>query len=92
MNMFPNLNINTIIKIKCKDDKESKSIYDSLLPDNKDFPKNLEMDMETQGSLFSIKLKFISSFEKENSIDTLSNTIDEIMEHIGIVKNVIEND
>lgn len=90
--MFPNLNINTTIKIKCKDDKESKSIYYSLLPDNKDFPKNLEMDMETQGSLFSIKLKFISSFEKENSIDTLSNTIDEIMEHIGIVKNVIEND
>ncbi|MGN6822026.1 MAG: hypothetical protein ACTHJ7_04500, partial [Candidatus Nitrosocosmicus sp.] len=64
----------------------------SLLPDNKDFPKNSEMDMETRGSLFSIKLKFISSFEKENSIDTLSNTIDEIMEHIGIVKNVIGND
>lgn len=92
MKKFPNLNINTTIKIKCQNNKESKAIYDSLLPDNRDFPNNLQMNMTATDSSFILKLKFISNLEKENSIYTLSNTVDEIMEHIGVIKNVIEND
>ena len=92
MKRFPSLNIDTTIKIKCQNDRESKAIYDSLTPDNNNFPNNLEMDMETIDSSLLLKLKFTSDSQKENSVDTLSNTIDEIMEHIEIVKNVIEND
>jgi hypothetical protein len=92
MKRFPSLNIDTTIKIKCQDNREPEAIYDSLLPDNKNFPNNLEMDMKIIDSSLLLKLKFTSNFQKENSIDTLSNTIDEIMEHIEIVKNVIEND
>jgi hypothetical protein len=92
MKKFPNLNIDTTIEIKCKDNKESKVIYDSLLPDNIDFPSNLELDMNTIDSLVLLKLKFSSVTENENNIDTLLNTVDEMMEHIGIIKNVIKND
>jgi hypothetical protein len=87
-----NLNIDTTIEIKCQDDKESKVIYDSLFPDNIDLPKNLEIDMKTNESLILLRLKFISNNEKQNSIGTLLNTVDEIMDHIGIIKNVIKND
>jgi tRNA threonylcarbamoyladenosine modification (KEOPS) complex Pcc1 subunit len=92
MKKFPNLNVNSTIEIKCQDEKESKVIYDSLLPDNKSFPKNLEMDMQTKEDLFSLRLKCISNIENGKSVNTLSNTVDEILEHIGIIKDVIKND
>ena len=37
--------------------RESKVIYDSLVPDNKNFPKNLEMDMQTNNLLIFIEIK-----------------------------------
>ncbi|MBA3285255.1 MAG: hypothetical protein H0U27_09405 [Nitrosopumilus sp.] len=92
MKKFPNLNINTTVEIKCKDIKESKVIHDSLLPDNIDFPKNLKLDMKMIDSLISLELKFSSNIEEEKNIETLLNTFDEIMEHTGIIKNVIKND
>ena len=39
-----------------------------------------------------LSLEFVSNIEKGDSIETMSNTIDEIMEHIGIIKDVIKND
>jgi tRNA threonylcarbamoyladenosine modification (KEOPS) complex Pcc1 subunit len=92
MKRFPNLNVNATIEIKCQDEKESKVIYDSLLPDNKNFPNNLEMDMQTKESLFHLRLKYISNIENGKDINTLLNTVDEILEHIGIIKDVIKND
>ncbi|MDQ6724365.1 MAG: hypothetical protein M3Z01_08905, partial [Thermoproteota archaeon] len=73
MKKFPHLSIDSNIEIKCQDDKESKAIYDSLLPDNIDFPRNLEMDMETIKSLLLLRLKFTANIEKENNIDALLN-------------------
>ena len=92
MKKFPNLNIDATIEIECKDNKESKVIYDSLVPDNINFPKNLELEMKTINSLILLKLKFYSDIGKENSTGALLNTVDEILEHIGIIKNVIKND
>ena len=92
MKKFPNLNVNATIEIKCQDERESKVIYDSLLPDNKNFPKNLEMDYASRRISFFIEIKVSPDIEKGESINTLSNTVDEILEHIGIIKNVIKND
>ena len=92
MKKFPNLNIDTSIEIGCKDNKESRAIYVSLEPDNINFPKNLELEMKTINSSILLKLKFYSDVEKENNTGTLINTVDEILEHIGIIKNVIKND
>ena len=39
-----------------------------------------------------LSLKFKSNVEKGDSIETMSNTIDEIMEHVGIINDVIKND
>jgi len=50
------------------------------------------MDMQAEESLFSLRLKCTPDIENGESINTLSNTVDEILEHIGIIKNVIKND
>jgi hypothetical protein len=92
MKKFLDLNIDATIEIICQDNIESKVIHDSLLPDNIGFPKNLEFLMKTTDSSVSLKLKFSSNIEEKNSMETLLNTFDEIMEHTGIIKNVIKND
>lgn len=92
MKEFPNLNINANVEIKCKDSRESKSIHDSLLPDNVNFPKNLDLEMKMNDSSISFELKFSSNKAEEKNIETLLNTFDELMEHTGIIKNVIKND
>jgi hypothetical protein len=48
--------------------------------------------MKTIESGILLQLKFTTSNEKENNMGTLLNTVDEIMEHIGIIKNVIKDD
>jgi tRNA threonylcarbamoyladenosine modification (KEOPS) complex Pcc1 subunit len=88
----PGFNIHLTIEIGCQKDKESKAIYNSLIPDNIDLPDNLKIGMEVQERLLLLKIMFNPNISKENDINTLISTIDEIMEHIEIIKNVIEND
>ncbi len=85
----PGFNIYSTIEIGCHKDKESVAIYNSLIPDNIDLPDNLKIDMETQEKSLLLKIMFTSNISKENDINTLISTIDEIMEHIHIIKNVI---
>jgi len=92
MEKFPSLNIDATVEIKCKDKKESRAIHDSLLPDNIDIPKNLKLDMKMANSSVSLEIKFSSSAVEVKNIETLLNTFDELMEHTGIIKNVIKND
>lgn len=92
MEKFPSLNIDATVEIKCKDKKESRAIHDSLLPDNIDIPKNLKLDMKMANSSVSLEIKFSSSAVEGKNIETLLNTFDELMEHTGIIRNVIKND
>ena len=92
MEKLPSLNIDATIEIKCKDKKESKAIHDSLLPDNIDIPKNLKLDMKMADSSISLEIKFSSNTAGGNNIETLLNTFDELLEHTGIIRNVIKND
>ncbi len=88
----PELYINADIEISSENDKELEAIRDSLYPDNINFPENIKLDMKTSDSSLLLNFRFNTDSKKENSIDTLLNTIDEILEHIGIIKNVIKND
>lgn len=92
MQQYPNLIINTDIFIECKTEKEVKTLYNSLLPDNKEFPPNLILKMQTNGSTFIMNLKFSKAKHIEDNINTIINTIDELMEHITIIKDMIKND
>jgi len=92
MKRYPILNIDSTIEIRCQNQDISNAIYNSLLPDNINFPKNLNLEMKNIKNSILLSLKFKSNKEKGDSIETMSNTIDEIMEHVGIINDVIKND
>ena len=84
--------IDTKILIECKEEKEVQTILKSLNPDNKEFPEGLEMEVQTNRTQFLLKVGFRDKNVRKKNINTLINTIEEIMEHIAIIKEVTKID
>jgi hypothetical protein len=57
----------------------------ALIPDNVNFPKGLSMKIFLRDNI--LVLEFISKV----GINTLLNTIDEVLEHISIARKVIND-
>lgn len=57
----------------------------ALIPDNVNFPKGLSMKMSSRDNI--LVLEFLS----KKGINTLLNTIDEVLEHISVARKVIDN-
>lgn len=55
----------------------------ALMPDNVNFPKGLSME------IFSRDNTLVLEFLSKTGINTLLNTIDEVLEHISIARKVI---
>jgi hypothetical protein len=64
---------------------ELRAIMSALVPDNVNFPKGLSMKMSSQDNI--LVLEFLS----KAGINTLLNTVDEVLEHISIGRKVIDN-
>ena len=84
--------IDTKILIRCKEEKDVHTIFKSLDPDNKEFPEGLEMEVQTNRTQFLLKVGFRDKNGRKNNINTLISTIEEIMEHIAIIKEVTKID
>lgn len=92
MQKDPDICIDTKIVIECKEEKEVQTIFKSLNPDNKEFPEGLEMEVQTNSTQFLLKVRFRDKNVRKKNINTLINTIEEIMEHIAIIKEVTKID
>lgn len=88
----PSLCFDVNITIKCRNKNEAIATYKSLIVDNIDIPSNLVIDIKTEQENLFLHVKFARSEAGENNINTLINTIDEIMEHITLIRNVISID
>jgi tRNA threonylcarbamoyladenosine modification (KEOPS) complex Pcc1 subunit len=73
------------IEIEFAKVKERDAILDTLLPDNINFPNELSMEM-------SVNDKSLMINTSSTKIDTMINTIDEILHHISLAKKVIKYD
>jgi hypothetical protein len=73
------------IEIEFAKVKERDAILDTLLPDNINFPNELSMEM-------SVNNKSLMINTSSTKIDTMINTIDEILHHISLAKKVIKHD
>lgn len=71
------------IEIEFAKVKERDAILDTLLPDNINFPNELSMEM-------SVNDKSLMINTSSTKIDTMINTIDEILHHISLAKKVIK--
>jgi hypothetical protein len=80
------LKIITIIEIKFQKKYEMNAIMKALIPDNVNFPKGLSMQLFSKGN--TLFFEFFCNVK----IETLINTIDEVLSHISVVKKVITVD
>lgn len=80
-----NCKISVYIEVEFSKVTERDSILNTLLPDNINFPDDLSMEM-------SVNNKSLIINTSSTKIDTMINTIDEILRHIHLAKKVIDND
>lgn len=73
------------IEIMLSGRSELRAIMSALVPDNVNFPKGLSMKMSSRDNI--LVLEFLS----KAGINTLLNTVDEILEHMSIARKVIDN-
>ena len=73
------------IEIEFTKVKERDAILNTLLPDNINFPKELSMEM-------SINNKSLMINTSSTKIDTMINTINEILYHVSLATQVIKCD
>jgi uncharacterized protein YpiB (UPF0302 family) len=86
-NSQPLLEITLIIELTFSKQSEIEAILKALAPDNINFPKDLSMEMSSKDNT-TIFIKFSSSTE----IETLINTVDEVLQDISLAKKVIIRD
>lgn len=73
------------IEIMLSGKSELRAIMSALVPDNVNFPKGLSMKMSSRDNI--LVLEFLS----KAGINTLLNTVDEVLEHMSIARKVIDN-
>jgi uncharacterized protein YpiB (UPF0302 family) len=86
-NSQPLLEITLIIELTFSKQSEIEAILKALAPDNINFPKDLSMEMSAKDNT-TIFIKFSSSTE----IETLINTVDEVLQDVSLAKKVIIRD
>ncbi len=64
--------------------EKAETVNRALEPDNVNFPKGLSLRVENMDD------KLIFNFESKKNMKHLTNTVDEVMEHIQIALKVIE--
>ena len=80
-----NCKISVYIEVEFSKVTERDSILNTLLPDNINFPDDFSMEM-------SVNNKSLIINTSSTKIDTMINTIDEILRHIHLAKKVINYD
>lgn len=83
-NSQPPLEITAIIELNFSNQSEKEAIMKALMPDNINFPKGLSMEMSSKDNT-AICIKFSSCTQ----IETLINTVDEVLQDISLAKKVI---
>jgi uncharacterized protein YpiB (UPF0302 family) len=83
-NSQPPLELTVIIELNFSNQSKKEAIMKALIPDNVNFPKGLSMDMSSKDNT-AICIKFSSCTQ----IETLINTVDEVLQDISLAKKVI---
>lgn len=71
------------IKIEYQNQKQAEVVTKSLIPDNKPLPKNLSIDMSTEGREASIDVKCVCR------VETFLSTIDDILACLSLTESLI---
>lgn len=75
------------MELNIESEGKRDAIMKSLIADNINFPKGLEMQMHPVSKTI-LSLRFSSN----NSIDMIASTVDEVLSHISIGNTVLNDD
>ena len=79
-----NLDVEVEVEVPFRSTTEAKSAMRALIPDNVNFPKGLSLRLFSRGSKIAIELR-----GKNIASGTVVSTLDEVLEHISLVKRVM---
>ena len=83
-NSPPRPDVTVSVRIGLGTSRQSKATLNALIPDNVKFPKGLTLKMSTKGSALLIEFS-----SKSAPVETLLNTLDEILEHVSVCQKVM---
>lgn len=75
------------MELDLENEGKRNAIMKSLIADNINFPQSLEMEMHSVSGN-----KLLVEFISHNSIETIANTVDEVLSHISIGCAVLKDD
>ncbi len=81
--------------INVDDNKRAEAILKALIPDNVNIPQSLEMEFKlsyksnNDSSGVDLILEFKARCNDDKSIRTLASTVDEVLEHVSVMKRVL---
>jgi hypothetical protein len=79
--------VSAFIQIRFKKKNEMYAVLRSLIPDNTDFPDGLSIEMSSRDYDNNLLLCLSCKL----GLETLLNTINELLEHISIAQKVISH-
>jgi|TARA_B110001454_G_C12527517_1_gene353781 uncharacterized protein YpiB (UPF0302 family) len=77
-------NIEIDISLKFREKSTAAIIAKSLDPDNKDFPEGMTMSQSVKNNILEI------NFKSNNVMETLLNTVDEVLSMIDMTSKTLE--
>jgi hypothetical protein len=78
------IKVSVVLRLDLGDRKKVESVIKALIPDNVNFPRGLNMDMNAEGSVL------ILSFKSSRKMQSLISTVDEVLEHVSTMSRVLE--
>jgi len=78
------LEVEVAVEVPFRSTAEAKSAMRALVPDNVNFPKGLSLKLFSSGAKIVIELR-----SKNIAAGTVVSTLDEVLEHISLVKRVM---
>ena len=84
--MKEGFNIKSSMKIEFDSKKEIDTMINALTPDNVRIPEGLKINIRAENKCLIIDIQY------KNGSGTFLNTIDELLEHISLSREVTSND
>lgn len=77
-------NISISVNIEFATSSRTKATLKALIPDNVNFPEGLSLEMFAKGSTLFVEVR-----AKSVPVETILNTLDEILGHISLCQKVM---
>lgn len=80
------MRVRVTVRVDMGSDRKAESLLESITPDNVDMPRGMSIDVDRDGGTLLVSVEH--DMEK---LDTLTATVDEVMEHISLTDRLLND-